>query len=255
MEMLSIAKQKWIRSLHHKKYREKYGYFIGEGEKLFNEIIRENSWEIELITASPDWWARNENLIPFEKCSQRYLIEDFDLKNISTLSTPQDPLIVLKTPVKNEIIYSSTQRMILYLDGIRDPGNLGTILRIADWFGHTQILVSEDTVDWTNTKVIQASMGSFLRIEILPLPLEALPTGIKENRTIYGASMEGIPISEMGPDPAIVIIGNESSGIRQECLEHIDQMIHIPGEGRAESLNAAIASAIFSYEFYKNKKE
>lgn len=251
MEIISIAKQKWIRSLHHKKYREKYGYFIGEGEKLFRELLTAPDWEVEFVLAPEKWLENNKSELAILKSAPQYAIPENDLKHVSALSTPQPPLVVLKRPDLTENIEKSLdQEVVLYLDGIRDPGNLGTILRIADWFGHRYILASADTVDWTNPKVIQASMGSFLRVKMIQDDLMALTEGPLSDRRVLGASMTGTALNQIEKQKSILVIGNESQGIRKELWPFIHEFVHIPGHGSAESLNAANAAAICCYQFF-----
>lgn len=257
MEKISVAKQKWVKSLHLKKYREKYGYFIGEGNKLLVEILHNKIWHPSMLIATPEWYERNEALTKFITNTELLAIDQQDVKNISAQTTPQLPVMIFQKPrqeVKSEII--KTQSLIFYLDGVRDPGNLGTIIRTADWFGHDYLLCSMDTVDWTNPKVIQATMGSFSRVNILHIDPASLKGGEWGERQILGAALSGQPVREYNLDNVIVVIGNESSGISLPCQQIVDQNIMIPGEsGRAESLNAAFASAIICYENFTQKEQ
>lgn len=201
---------------------------------------------------APEKWMQDntDELAKLPHIAQ-YTIPENDLKHVSALSTPQPPLIVLKIPdpVRN-IQKSIEQDMILYLDGIRDPGNLGTILRIADWFGHKYLMVSNDTVDWTNPKVIQASMGSFLRIKTIQADLKDILEVHIDNRKVLGAAMSGTAINLVEKQKCIMVIGNESQGIRKEIWPWINEFVHIPGQGSAESLNAANAASICCYQFF-----
>lgn len=254
MEKLSNAKKKWIRSLHHKKYREKYGYFIGEGDKLFNELTKNQRIPLHTIVAPQEWWEKHGNHVSDNPNVESYTANFKDIEQISTNRTPQPPLMVFESPGDISKVPETDQPLVIYLDGIRDPGNLGTIMRIADWFGHTFLIASVDTVEWMNPKVIQASMGSFLRIRIIKCDLDQVISQLDATRKIIGASMKGEPIDNFDINNSILVIGNESQGIREGILPHIHKHLSIPGSGHAESLNAGIATAIFCYQSYINKK-
>lgn len=257
MEKISVAKQKWAKSLHLKKYREKYGYFMGEGNKLFVEILHNKIWHPSMLIATPEWYERNEALTKFITNTELFTIDQQDVKHISTQTTPQLPVMIFQKPeqkLNSEVL--DKQSLIFYLDGVRDPGNLGTIIRTADWFGHDYLFCSMDTVDWTNPKVIQATMGSFSRVNILHIDPASLKGSIGGRRQVLGAALTGQPVPESSLDNVIVVIGNESSGISLTCQQFVDQSIMIPGEsGRAESLNAAFASAIICYENFTQKAQ
>ena len=229
MEKLSNAKKKWIRSLHHKKYREKYGYFIGEGDKLFNELSKKQKVRLHALIATEDWWTENQVVKSILIDSDLYTTSVKDIEQISINKTPQPPIMVFEFPQETVKYPEIEQDLLLYLDGIRDPGNLGTIIRLADWFGHTTILVSNDTVDWKNPKVIQSSMGSFLRVNVIVTDLREYIAKSSSERKIIGASMKGDALDKSDIHNSILVIGNESQGIRD---------------------NTAIAAAIFCYQSF-----
>ena len=169
-----------------------------------------------------------------------------ELEKISTLQTPNQVLAIVKMPAEFDWNNNFSTDLALYLDGIQDPGNLGTILRIADWFGILQVFLSPDCVELYNPKVIQATMGSFLRIKTAIVELPALKAGIPGLKT-YGALLSGENVfSVQVQHPALLIIGNEGKGIREEYIPLIDRAISIPRhvDGGAESLNAGVATGI-----------
>lgn len=249
--MLSINKIKYIQSLHSKKFRQKYNNFIAEGEKIANEILIHAPLAIEGIFATAQWIEANTLLIR----KQAHIVtevSDADLKKISTLTTPNQVLMIVRQPqitIDKNIL---REKLVLYLDGIQDPGNMGTILRIADWFGIEYVLCSDTCVDIYNSKVIQATMGAFLRIKSIEIPLLEI---ITSETPVYGALLEGENIfAQTLTSYGIIVIGNEGKGIHPALLPHINRPILIPPYGTgAESLNAAVATGIICAVF-RNKK-
>lgn len=235
--MLSKTQVKYIQSLGQKKFRDSDEVFIAEGPKIISELLQDPSWVIVHIYAVNSWIKQSsvkENLTE---------ITDSELKNISQQKSPHEVLaVVQKRKWEGEVALSG--KLTLALDGIRDPGNLGTLIRLADWFGISNILCSPDCVDLYNPKVIQASMGSFLRVRLEPVELESVfknPEGIK----IYAAVLEGKPVNGIGKiNEGIVLIGNESNGISPSLSALATDNITIVRKGKAESLNAAIAAGI-----------
>jgi RNA methyltransferase, TrmH family len=237
--MLSKNKIKYIQSLHHKKQRNEDLLFIAEGEKIVNEILAVAPQLIHSIYATEEWVATQTNLdaIPYE------VIEFFELEKISTLQTPNKVLAVVQF-LGNDELPNVAKEWVVLLDGIQDPGNLGTIIRICDWFGVKHLICSPNTVDCYNTKVIQASMGSFLRVQVQYTNLiEFVKT--QQEVPIFAAVLNGISIHEVnGFQNGIVIIGNEGKGIDETLLELCTEKITIPAKGVAESLNASVATGI-----------
>jgi TrmH family RNA methyltransferase len=245
--MLSINKIKYIQSLHHKKFRQKYDNFIAEGDKIAYEIIKSGKIEIEAIFATSNWILKYATEL---KKFQSILVEinEAELKKISTLTTPNQVLMILKQPSFEVENQSFNNDLVLYLDGIQDPGNMGTILRIADWFGINYVFCSDSCVDIFNPKVIQATMGAFLRVKTKEIPLENI---INETTPIYGALLEGENLFQKTLSKhGVIVIGNEGKGINSTLLPMINNPILIPphGEG-AESLNAAVATGIICAVF------
>lgn len=245
--MLTNSETKLINSLVKKKFRQKYNKFIVEGVKIVNEAI-ESSLKIHKIFTTDPSFNSVENNLGF--------ISEKELKKISQLVQPNTVLALCEIPDEKPI---KTEGFILALDDVRNPGNLGTIIRLADWFGIEQIICSPETVDVYNPKVIQSTMGSFLRVQVHYRDLNEFFQNYKN--PILGTFMEGnnIYTSEI-PDNAIMVMGNEANGISAELFSHISQKISIPQMGnlqKTESLNVAMATGIIlgeraSREF-KNK--
>lgn len=234
--MLSKNDAKYIQSLQHKKGRKEERAFIAEGVKLVDELLL-STFSVKKIFATPEWIAKN-------KVTYANIVEvnEQELKRISLLQTPHRVLAIVEQKNQSPQI-SLKGQFTLLLDGIQDPGNLGTIIRIADWFGIKNIICSNDTAELYNPKVIQSTMGSFLRVNIVykdVLPwLETVPV------PVYGAVLNGKSINDAVPvKEGILIIGNEGNGIKKELLPFIQQPVTIPKSGGAESLNAAIATGI-----------
>ena len=179
-------------------------------------------------------------------------ISDSDLKRISTLTTAQDVLALVRLPENNDIEPTNLKGVFtLALDGVQDPGNLGTIIRTADWFNIRQIICSEDCVEAYNPKVVQATMGSLSRIKISYCHL---PSVFKSrNVPIFGALLQGTSITETQfGDEGIIVLGNEGNGISEPIINEITNRVTIPGLGSAESLNVAVCASLFCYELRRN---
>lgn len=241
MSGLSKNKIKWIRSLHQKKYRDELGLFLVEGEKMVNEAIHYLPQSIVFIAYTGDFNYQLAN-----NSTEQIEVKQIELDQISTLKTPNKVLAILKKP--NFSIPKEVDKLVLALDSIQDPGNLGTILRIADWFGITDIVCSNETVDCFNSKVVQSSMGAIFRIQIHYVDLKEWLN--KQNTNIYGALLEGENIYELKElSSGILLLGNEGNGISDDLLQCITHPISIPRFGEAESLNVSIAAGILVSEF------
>jgi TrmH family RNA methyltransferase len=233
--MLTAHTIKILQSLDKKKFRQKYNLFLVEGNKIICELFNSNFKIKEILSTDPQKLDRTDTPITH--------ISDNELKKISFLKTPKDSVAVcyLKTEEKME-----DQNIQLVLDGIQDPGNLGTIIRLADWFGIEQIICSEDTVDFYNPKVIQASMGSFTRVNIVYCDLVEYLSQT-ENVNI-GTDMEGENIFTFEkPEKINLILGNEGNGMREETEKFLQKKISIPRFGNSqstESLNVSMAAGI-----------
>ncbi|MDB5012418.1 MAG: methyltransferase [Daejeonella sp.] len=249
--MISKSQISFVKSLHQKKFRREYGLFIAEGLKLVTEFLN-SDYIIETIfftaNASPKLLNLSHNIKLHE-------VSNDDLSKISTLNTPQHVIAIIKIP-KHAVLNSSNVKSTfsLALDGIQDPGNLGTIIRTADWFGLKNIICSTDTVDVYNSKVVQATMGSLSRMNIQYTDLNSF---LKECYVpVYGAVLNGQSIykTSFGTE-GIIVLGNEGNGISDEVLKNIKHFITIPGFGSAESLNVATSAAIFCSELKRNSEK
>lgn len=267
--MISPARIKFISSLQQKKYRKLYGSFVAEGEKIVTELLQ-GSFFVEGVFALPGWF---DSLgFPVSPSVATEVVSPKELGRISGLSTPNKVLAVVRIP-DEERIPAGFGSLALYLDGIQDPGNLGTILRTADWFGITHVFCSHGTADIYNPKVIQASMGSFIRVKTLYTGLPELLANLSIKPVVYGAALTGKNLfEEKASSPALLVIGNESKGISADLLSLVDKFLRIPGKAvhaapaghaseaidpanpkpGAESLNASVAASIFMAWFHKH---
>lgn len=232
--MLTNNETKLINSLVKKKFRQKYNKFIVEGVKIIEEAVQ-SELEIHKIFTTDDIFSSRK-----ESTS---LVSERDLKKISQLVQPNKALALCEIPEEKPL---KTEGFILVLDDIRDPGNLGTIIRLADWFGIEQIICSTETVDLYNPKVIQSTMGSFLRVRVNYMNLNSF----FENYPypVLGTFMEGENIYQSQiPDKAAMVMGNEANGISPEIVSFVSRKITIPQMGntqKTESLNVAMAAGI-----------
>ena len=245
MEKLSINKIKWLRTLHSKKYRESEGFFIVEGEKMIDELISHQPEDIHCLVVTEKFSNQKSAAIGIET----YHASEREFERISTLKNPQGILAVLKQSII-QIKPFDLNKNILILDGIQDPGNLGTIIRSADWFGIDQIFCSSDTVEIYNPKVIQASMGSVFRLNINYGSIADFISAT--TLPVFGALLSGTSCFESKiPTPGILIIGNEGNGISPSVSKLITHPITIPKIGAAESLNAGVACGILLSIWHK----
>lgn len=244
--MLSKPQISYVKSLHQKKFRKQYGQFIVEGLKSITEFMQADYMLIQLFHV-PEMASK---VAIFPQKIKLNCIDGRELNKISTLTNPQGILAIFQIPEERRLSQDQLKtKFSLVLDAVQDPGNLGTIIRTADWFGIEHLICSPDTADIYNPKVIQATMGSLAHISVHYQVLELwLPTsGMK----VYGALLEGKSIYECGFDVnhgGLLLLGNEGHGIRPELLPYIDHKITIPHFGSAESLNVAIAAAIICAE-------
>jgi len=240
--MLSKNQAKFIVSLRTKKQRQKYESFIAEGVKIVNDI-QDSDLMVERIFALSEWIAKN----PYQKGPnqpQTIEINADEMKKISSLKTPSPVLAVIrKRKVDFEAVLPVNQRFLV-LDEIQDPGNLGTIIRTADWFGLDNIICSNECADCYNPKVIQATMGSIARVKVHYSDLKEL-FDRNQDIPLYGAILNGEPLKQLKfPESCFIVIGNEGRGINPEISARLTKGFLIEGKGKAESLNAAIATAI-----------
>jgi TrmH family RNA methyltransferase len=242
---MSISKNqlKLIKSLNQKKYRQKYQLFIAEGIKVVNELLK-SSIEVEslFVVEGFDVDLPQEQLV---------VVSESDLKKISNLKTPNKVLGLFKIP---ETEKTESKGLIIALDAINDPGNLGTIIRLCDWFGITQLICSKETVDCFNQKVVQSTMGSLSRVSINYVDLKSYLE--ETNLPTFIADMDGVNVYKTKlPKEGVLVMGNEANGVSDEIGKIIKNKISIPRFGdsqETESLNVATATAIFLSEFRRN---
>lgn len=239
--MVSKSQTKLITSLQQKKYRDQTGLFVAEGPKVIAELLKEGLKLQSLFTTDASKIA----------AGNQFQITETELKKISFLKTANTSLAVFEIPKPKTLKDSG---LLVALDAIRDPGNLGTIIRLCDWFGVQQLLCSEDTADCFNPKVVQATMGSLARVQIHYLSLSDYFE--KTKLPVYGGFMDGKNVyDEKLPKDGIIVMGNEANGISEEIIQKITHKITIPRFGKTqktESLNVATATAILLSEFRRS---
>lgn len=259
MEILEISQShlKEISKLKLKKYREKSGFFLIESEKILIEALS-SDWHIDEIFLTERNIVLIEKFIKYSKFKNQkiYQLNEREFKKISSETTPSGvAALVLKKNFDLESIFIYNNHIPVF-ERISDPGNLGTIIRSAAWFGFKSIVLSKESVELTNPKVIKASMGSIFHLNIYektdlhPFLLSAKQEGYK----VLGTTPRGRSISELNfEEKCILIFGNESSGISDSIKAKCDDLVSIPAFGKAESLNIAVSASIFFYEISKKK--
>ena len=241
--MVSKNQIKLITGLQQKKYRHEQELFLAEGVKVIRELLQ-SDFELEFL-------CQTEALFDEVPDSKKYIVTESELKKISALSAANNCLAVFKMPQPKPLVSNG---LIVALDDIRDPGNMGTIIRLCDWFGIEQLICSTETVDIYNPKVVQATMGSISRVSVHYLKLEKYLS--ETNLPVFGTFMDGKNIySETLPKEGIIVMGNEANGISATIEKTASNRLSIPRFGnlkQAESLNVATATAIILSEFRRN---
>ena len=239
--MLVKSQVKYIQSLGQKKFRDQEGVFMVEGPKMVGELLGAPNIELRQLYAVREWLEATSPR-PSGISSLITELKEGELERISALSTPNQVLAVFARPSFPPPVFEKT--VSLLLDGIQDPGNLGTIVRIADWFGLRQVVCSRDCADIFNAKTVQSTMGSISRIQVVYTDPEEV-IRLHPTLPVYAAVLEGKNLYETGAaSEGLIMIGNESRGIRPELLQRATHRITIPRKGQAESLNAAVATGI-----------
>jgi len=243
--MLSKAVIKYINSLQVKKYRNQHQAFVVEGAKSVLELLQ-SDFELQHVYVTQQFENEHKHAL---KTIAYEVVSETDLVKAGTYATNNAALAVAHMRQWPKLQVKPSE-LVIALDDIRDPGNLGTIIRIADWYGIKKIICSENCADFYNPKVIAATMGSFTRLQVHYVNLEEWLKEHTKTHQIYGASLAGENIHHMKLQPqGIVVMGNEANGIRQEVANQINQLIKIPAFGAAESLNVATATAIIIDNF------
>lgn len=247
--MLSKAVAKYIKSLQVKKYRHQHQAFVVEGAKSVLELLQ-SGIELQHLFVTEAFAAEHRALL-----AQGYtyaVVKEEDLVRAGSFSSNNAALAVARMRQLPPLQVQS-QDLVIALDDIRDPGNLGTIIRIADWYGIQAVVCSESCADFYNPKVISATMGSFTRANVYYTDLAAWLAHHRQAHKIYGAALNGENLHGMQLRPeGILVLGNEANGLRPEVAEQVNQLIKIPAFGQAESLNVATATAIIVDNFKRN---
>lgn len=257
--MLSNNRISFIRSLQQKKFREEHRLFVAEGDKLVREMLN-SGFTVQQVCGVESWIV--DNHANAMKAESSEVVKVMDMERMSSMTTAPEVLAVVEIPEYDITAAGVNQGLVLMLDGIRDPGNMGTLIRTADWFGISDIVASEDSVEFWNPKVIQATMGSITRVRLHSSDLKTAVNLLRENAakskstfSVYGAAMDGTDVyqTEWSKSGAL-IIGNESIGIRSEISQMLDVSVAIPRaeNSGAESLNAGIAAGILINEYFRS---
>lgn len=240
--MISNRESKFIKSLQLKKFRQLENQFVVEGAKNVLELLQ-SDLEVVKIYATVDFSEKYKAQLSRYEDS---LVEakEADLKKVGSFTSNNAALALVKMPEPTKV---DTSQSILAFDRIKDPGNLGTVIRIADWYGFKQIVCSPESVDCYNPKVISATMGSFARVRVHYADLAEL---LQNSAHVYGTTLQGDNIHELKfQEPAVVVFGNESEGLADDLKPYLTQEVFIPGYGGAESLNVAVSTAVFCDNF------
>ncbi|MBR5963776.1 MAG: RNA methyltransferase [Bacteroidaceae bacterium] len=249
--MLSKAKIKFIQSLDAKKNRQAEGLFVAEGPKVVGDLLPHFSCILLIATNK---WLQDH---PREKADEIIEVTEDELRKASFLKTPQQVLALFRLPLP-AVPSTTGEELMLALDDVQDPGNLGTIIRIADWFGIRQIICSKGCTDAFSPKVIQATMGAIARVQVTYVELEEWLQSLPEGTPVYGTFLEGdniysTPLQQRG----VIVMGNEGNGISIAVEKAVTQRLFIPsypqGCETSESLNVAIATAITCAEFRRRR--
>lgn len=241
--MFNKTHTKYIQSLHHKKFRDENGVFIAEGPKVVLELLDSREFICTQLFALENWLAANEKILQLHQGMEQIVVKDFELEKISLLTTPNHVLAVFKKKAP-EAPKNIKGKITIVLDTIQDPGNLGTIIRTADWFGIENIVCSLACADMYNPKVVQSTMGSLARVNVFYTEIEKWlqqnPAIKKYAAALHGKNLNSITAAQEG----IIVIGNEGKGISEAVMQTVDEKITIAKKGEAESLNAAVATGI-----------
>lgn len=251
--MISKAKIKWIKSLELRKHRQEEMLFVAEGPKLVGEML--TFYEPSYLAATREWLDANRDVCSrlgnFDEVTQE------ELNRASLLRTPQSVLAVFPIVEKVLDTHVAEKELCLALDGVQDPGNLGTILRIADWFGIRNVICSRETVDVYNPKTVQATMGALARVSIY---YTDLPAFIRQcNAPVYGTFLDGTNIYQQDlSSTGVIVMGNEGKGVSREIDNLVSKRLYIPnypiGSPTTESLNVAVATSIVCAEFRRRQQ-
>jgi TrmH family RNA methyltransferase len=245
--MLSKSQIKKLRGLQRKKERRNSGLYVVEGKKIVEEIL-DSSTDWSELYATSNWFREHSK---YEELDKSFEISEKDLAQVSTLKTPNEVLLVLNQNNGQGFTEVKSEKVILALDGVKDPGNMGTIIRLADWFGVKHILCTSDSVDQYNPKTVQSAMGSIHRVQLHYGDLAQMLSDLNTHQ-IYACDLDGASIYKTDfTEQSILLMGSESHGISDEILDLVNQKITIPSFSNSgiDSLNVATATAIVLSDF------
>ncbi|WP_338074403.1 RNA methyltransferase [Hymenobacter busanensis] len=236
-----------MQSLHQKKYRQRHGAFLVEGAKNVRELLS-SALTVERLLYTAEFAAENDvSRVPAD------LATPDELTRLGTLQTNDAALAVVRIPDETPLDARPCQ-LLLALDQVRDPGNVGTLIRLADWYGLGGVVLSETCADAWNAKTVAATMGSFTRVPVWQRDLPAWLAGLPSALPVYGADLHGDNVHRLRLQPTgVLVMGSESHGLTPEVEAHLTQRLHIPGRGGAESLNVALSAAILLDNFFRNE--
>lgn len=236
--MIAKSEVKYIQSLAHKKFRDEENALVAEGVKMVDELLSDFPDQIKKIYATAEWLKNGREIPKGISCIE---VEQFELDKLSFLKQSNQVLALVRLP---DVKIPSSIEVLLILDQIQDPGNLGAIIRTCDWFGISGIVCSPDTADAYSPKVVQSTMGSIFRIPVLYTDLVPYLEKMN-NMPVFGATLNGYSMEKIHfSKPCCLVIGNESKGISSSVLTTVSKTVSIPRRGGAESLNASVAAAI-----------
>jgi RNA methyltransferase, TrmH family len=248
--MLAAADVKFVRNLQLKKFRDAQNVFVAEGTKLVLDLLASRTFICIKIFALDTWLLQHNSILQKYEGPAIISVKAFELQKISAFTTPNNIVAIFQQKVVSPNIVCEN-KINLVLDGIQDPGNFGTIIRTADWFGIINIICSPLCADLYNPKVVQSTMGSLGNADVLYTELQ--PFLASQKVPIYAASLQGIELQKIqAPTQAIVIIGNEGQGISPQIMDLVNKKVTIEKIGKAESLNAAVAAGIILAKFTGN---
>jgi TrmH family RNA methyltransferase len=237
--MLTKTQVQLVQSLQQKKFRQRYGLFAAAGQKVVNELLQ-SPWPVDQVYGLPDWVQANESLLR-RRGIKALVLSPKELERLSFQEQPDAVVALVRVP--EAPFHVPDQGWALALDGIRDPGNLGTLLRTAQWFGAAGVYLSPGCADRFNPKVVQASMGALFHIPSQILDPGEWPS--HPERPLWGADARGVDLRQLRfPQQGILVVGSESHGISDEVAQRLNQRCRIAGSGQGESLNAAVAAGI-----------
>ncbi len=254
--MLSKTKIKLIRSLERKKYRLSTGLFVAEGAKLVSELLE--VYACEYLAATAEWLAVHDAQVKHAQVREVAEVTDDELRTASLMQAPQQVLAIFKQRVSSLDAQDFTKELALVLDGVQDPGNLGTIVRVADWFGIRNVICSVQCADIYNPKSTQATMGAMARVAVHYVDLERFLADVPSDVPVYGTLLDGENMYECELSPyGLIVMGSEGTGITPEVRKRITQSLYIPsyavGGAGSESLNVGVATAVVCAEFMRRK--